>query len=54
MWHVDAHAHVQHWIKFLEEEVYGHPLEPDDYIFPVSGITNFFDVIFIWLLTRVH
>ncbi|KAJ7850505.1 hypothetical protein B0H14DRAFT_2355646 [Mycena olivaceomarginata] len=25
------------WVKYLEEDIYGHPLQPDSYIFPATG-----------------
>ncbi|KAJ6619323.1 hypothetical protein B0H10DRAFT_1793614 [Mycena sp. CBHHK59/15] len=29
------------WKKYLEEEIYGRPLEPEDYIFPAIGVNGF-------------
>ncbi|KAJ7814985.1 hypothetical protein B0H14DRAFT_2603803 [Mycena olivaceomarginata] len=33
----DAFTWMIRWVKYLEEDVYGHPLQPDDYIFPATG-----------------
>jgi hypothetical protein len=28
---------MMRWVKYLEEDIYGRPLEADDYIFPSIG-----------------
>ena len=33
MKHVDADFHMKCWITFLEDNIYGHPLDPSDFIF---------------------
>jgi hypothetical protein len=34
MKHADADFHMKRWIAFLEDNIYGHPLDPSDFIFP--------------------
>ncbi|KAK7016538.1 hypothetical protein R3P38DRAFT_3321039 [Favolaschia claudopus] len=33
----DSFSWMTRWVKYLEEEIYRRPLEPEDYIFPATG-----------------
>ena len=33
----DAFKWMTRWVKYLEEDIYGRTLEPEDYIFPAIG-----------------